>query len=328
VKRRDFITLLGGAAAAWPIMARAQQVRRIGALAIEPESDPGSRKGWAALREGLAKLGWIEGRNLRTEYRLGSGDLDRIRSDAAELVGLALDVIVVSGGVAVRAVQRETQTIPIVFTQGGDPAATGLVRDIARPEGNTTGFSAVEPSIAGKWLALLKEAAPQVTRVAVLFNPEISQTGLSYIASIEAAAPALMVEVMKAPVHDAVDIVRALDAFAAMPNGGLLVLPPLPTGANLNAILRLAMQHRLPAVYPNGEPLAAAGGLISYGADTLDRYRRAASYVDRLLRGAKVADLPVQFPTKFDLAINLKTAKAIGLSLPPALLARADEVIE
>jgi putative ABC transport system substrate-binding protein len=330
VRRREFISLLGGAAA-WPMTARAQQgerVRRIGALVLGPESDPNMRSQWTAFREELTKLGWIEGRNLRTDFRFGSNDLGRIRSDAAELVSLAPDVIVTNGGVATRAAQERTQSIPIIFTAGGDPTATGLVKNVARPEANTTGFSTTEPSIAGKWLGVLKEVAPRVSRVAVVFNPEISQTGPSYIASIESTARTLSIEAIKTPVHDAVDIVRALDAFATTPNGGLLVLPPPPTSSNLDAILRLAVQHRLPAVYSSGRALAAAGGLIAYGTDVADLHRRAAAYVDRLLRGARVADLPVQFPTKFELAVNLKTAKAIGLSLPPLLLARADEVIE
>jgi putative tryptophan/tyrosine transport system substrate-binding protein len=330
IRRRDFITLLGGAVAAWPLAARAQQaerVRRVGVLVGGAENDPGSFAQMAALREGLAKLGWIEGRNLRIDIRFGANDPDRVRAQAAELVSLPTDVIVTTAAVATRAVQQQTQTIPIVFTAGGDAAANGLVRNIVRPEGNTTGFSTSEPSEAGKWLGLLKEAAPQLNRVAVVFNPEVALTSPSYIATIEAAAPALAVQaIIKMPVRNAVDIVRGIDAFATEPNAGLLMLPP-PDAGNVETIIQLAAQHRLPAIYPNRGNVAA-GGLIAYGVDLADLSRRAASYVDRLLRGEKVSELPVQFPTKFELVINLKAAKALGLSVPLALLSRADEVIE
>ena len=210
----------------------------------------------------------------------------------------------------------------------GDPAATGLVRNIARPEANTTGFGVSEPSIAGKWLGFLKEAAPHISRVAVIFNPDIAQTASNYITSIEAAAPALSVQIITTPVHDAVDVVRAIDAFATAPNGGLVVLPPQSITAIFSAILRVATEHRLPAVYSGGRTVAAAGGLVAYGSNNADVARRAADYVDRLLRGAKVADLPIQFPTKYDLVINLRTARAIGLNIPATLRLRADEVIQ
>jgi len=334
MRRREFITLLGGAAAAaWPLAARAQQgerMRRVGVLMAGAEGDPDQKANLAVLWEGLAKLGWVEGRILRFDVRFGAGDLARIRASAAELVGLAPEVIVVAGTTAATiAVQQQTKTIPIVFTQGGDPVVNGLVRSLARPEGNTTGFSNFEPTIAGKWLELLKEAAPRVNKVALLFNSELSLTavGPAYISSIEAAAPTFSVQTVKLPVRDAIDIVRGIDVFAAEPNGGLIMLPPPPQGANRDTIIRLAVQHRLPAIYANRDN-AAAGGLISYGSDLADQYRRAASYVDRLLRGAKVSELPVQFPTKFELVINLKTAKAIGLTIPEAFLLRADELIE
>jgi putative tryptophan/tyrosine transport system substrate-binding protein len=327
-RRREFIPLLGGAAASWPLAARAQQperMRRIGVLVGGAENDPTATP--AALREGLAKLGWIEGRNLRTDVRFAAGDLERIRAYAAELVSLAPDVIVTSAASAARAVQQQTQTIPIVYTAGGDPAANGLVRNIARPEGNMTGFSTAEPSEAGKWLGLLKEAAPHLARVAVIFNPEIAETGPSYIASIEAAAPALAVQaIIKMPVRNAVDIVHGIDAFATEPNAGLLILPP-PGAPNVGTIIQLAAQHRLPAIYPNRSNVAA-GGLIAYGTDLTELSRRAVLYVDRLLRGAKVGELPVQFPTKYELVINVKTAKAIGLEIPESLLLRANELIE
>jgi putative tryptophan/tyrosine transport system substrate-binding protein len=328
MQRRNFITLLGGAVAGWPLAVHAQQsvrMRRIGVLLSGAENDR-TRVNLAALREGLAKLSWIEGVNLRIELRFDAGDPDRIRASAAELVGLAPDVMLTNSSTT-RAVQQQTQTIPIVITQGGDPVAAGLVRNIARPEGNTTGFSSNEPSIAGKWLELLKEADPRVTRVAIIFTPELGPTAPSFLSSIEAAARALAVRAIQTPIRNAVDIVRAIDALAAEPNGGLLVLPPLAVTAFRETIFQLAAQHRLPAIYPSQEDVAA-GGLLAYSSDRADQYRRAASYVDRLLRGAKVADLPVQFPTKYELVINLKTAKAIGLTIPEAFLLRADELIE
>jgi putative ABC transport system substrate-binding protein len=332
IRRREFITLLGTAAAAWPLAARAQQVggmRRLGWLIAGAENDLGGRATRTALQEALAKLGWIEGRNLRIDLRFGAGDPVRIRAYAAELVGLAPDVMVTGSGAPTIALQQQTQTIPIVFTGGADAVAAGLVRNIARPEGNITGFSSREPSIAGKCLELLKEAAPRVTKVALVFNPEMLVPLIVpfYIASIEAAAPTLGLEAIKTPVRNAVNIVHAIDAFAAEPNGGLLVLPPTPTTAIRDTILQMAAQHRLPAIYTN-QADAAAGGLLAYANDPVDQSRRAATYVDRLLRGAKVSELPVQFPTKFQLVVNLKTAKAIGLTIPEAFLLRADEVIE
>jgi len=330
MKRRHFITLLGGAAAAWPLAGRAQQVervRRIGWLIGRSEKDPISQANRTAFQEALAKLGWIEGRNLRIDIRFAADDPDHIRAYAMEFVGLAPDVIVTSAAFATRAVQQQTQTIPIVFIGGGDPAAIGLVRNIERPEGNITGFSGPEPSIAGKYAELLKEAAPGVSRVAILFNAEIAPAAPNYISLIEALAPALGIQAIKAPFRNAIDIVRAIDAFATEPNGGLVILPPPNTTATRETIIPLAAQHRLPAMYP-GLADAAAGGLLAYTTDTVDRHRHAATYVDRLLRGAKVADLPVQFPTKFELVINLKAATAIGLTIPEALLLRADKLIE
>jgi putative tryptophan/tyrosine transport system substrate-binding protein len=330
VNRREFITLLGGGAAAGPLAARAQQgerVRRAGWLDGGNESDPVSRTNRAALGEALAKLGWIDGRNLKVDLRFGAGDANRMRASAAELVALAPDVIVTSGAAATLALQQATQTIPLVFTGGGDAVINGLVQNIARPEGNTTGFSSSESTLGGKWLELLKAAAPRLARVVIVFNPELARASASFFASIEPAAQTLAVQTIKAPFRDAVELVRSIDAFAAKPNGGLLLLPP-PFIADRATVLKLAAQHRLPAIYPQ-RALAAEGGLISYGADPVDQYRRTASYVDRILRGAKIADLPVQFPTKFKLVVNLKTAKAIGLAIPePFLRARADEVIE
>ena len=276
---------------------------------------------------GPCEAGWIEDRNLRTDLHFAAGDPGRIAALATELVGLAPDVILTSGGAATLAVHQQTDKMPIVFTASGDAVADGLVRNITRPEGNITGFSLREPSVAGKWLSLLKEAAPRVTRVALLFNPELTPTNPSYVFSIDAAAPALGIQTIKMPVRNTVEITRAVDAFAAEPRGGLLVLPPPPAGTIRDTIFQLATEHRLPAIY-SGMATAAAGGLLAYGTDFVDQHRRAAAYVDRILRGAKINELPVQFPTKFNLVINLKAAKAIGLAIPPTLFALADEVIE
>jgi putative ABC transport system substrate-binding protein len=329
MRRRDFITLLGGAAAAWPVMARAQQgarVRRIGILSgsTNPEDDPATRANFAALREGLANLGWIEGRNLRIDLRFTGSHPDRMRVSALELVSLAPEVIITTSAPATRAAQEQTQTIPIVFTAGNDPVTNGLLQNTARPEGNTTGFTSTVDSLIGKWLELLKEAAPHITRVALVFNPQTVND--PYFRPIEAAVPLLGVQTLKTAVRDPLEMVRAIDAFAAEPNGGLLVVPVLPEDS-YQMLLRVAAQHRLPAITPNRR-YVAAGGLMAYGTDFPDNYRRAATYVDRLLRGAKVSELPVQFPTKFELVVNLKAAKAIGLTIPEALLLRADEVVE
>jgi putative ABC transport system substrate-binding protein len=329
LRRRTFITLLASAAT-WPLAARAQQgerVRRIGVLTGGAENDPANQAAIAALRDGLAKLAWAEGRNLRIELRFGGGDADRFRAYAAELVSLAPEVIVTSGGAAARAMEQQTQTVPVIFTGAGSSIDAGLVKNLAHPEGNVTGIANLFSSIGGKWLELLKEAAPRVERVAVIYNPQLLLNDNGYISSIEEAARVLAVKAIKVPYSDAVDLVRAIDAFAAQPNGGLIVLPPAPTPANSGTTLRLAAQHRLPTIYPNRSQ-AAEGGLMAYGSNPVDRLRRAASFVDRILRGAKVSELPVEFPTKFELAINLKTAKAIGLTIPEAFLLRADELIE
>jgi putative ABC transport system substrate-binding protein len=322
IGRRQFITLLGGAVAAWPLVARAQQeekVRRIGLLAGIIED------AWlAAWRDGLAKLGWIEGRNLRIDLRFTGSDPDRMRAYAVELVSLAPEVIVTTSAPATRAAQEQTQTIPIVFTAGNDPVTNGLLQNTARPEGNTTGFTSTVDSLISKWLELLKEAAPHITRVALVFNPQTVNVG--YFRPIEEAATLVGVQTLKTPVRDPLEMVRAIDAFAAEPNGGLLVVPVLPEDS-FQMLLRLAVQHRLPAFHGNRRQVVA-GGLMSYATDFPDIYRRAATYVDRLLRGAKVSELPVQFPTKFELVINLKSAKTIGLTLPATLVDRADEVIE
>jgi putative ABC transport system substrate-binding protein len=329
MRRREFITLLGGVAAAWPLAARAQQeerVRRVGVL-LGGENDQADQAIIAAFRDGLAKLGWAEQRNLRIDLRFGGGDATRFRAYAAELVSLAPEVIVTSGGAATRAVQRQTQTIPIVFTGAGSSVDGGLVTDLARPEGNVTGIVNLFSSMGGKWLELLKEAAPRVERVGVIYNPQLLSNDSGYISSIEEAARVLTVKAITVPYGDPVDLVRALDAFTSEPNGGLIVLPPTPAPANSGTILRMAAQHRLPTICST-RPQAAEGGLMAYGSNQVDRLRRASSFVDRILRGAKVSEVPVELPTKFELVINLKTAKALGLTLPPTLLARADEVIE
>jgi putative ABC transport system substrate-binding protein len=325
-RRREFITVLGGAAA-WPLAVRAQQaerVRRIGWLDRYDESTR-SRAVRTALLGGLANLGWVEGQNLAILRFFGATDTDQLRVFAAKLVSLAPDVIVAGGASPVSALQQTTQTIPIVFAGGGDAAAIGLVKNIARPEGNVTGFSSSEPTIGGKWLELLKQIAPNVARVAVVFNPGLAPTAPKYIAAIETSARSLSVQTVQVHFRETNELVGAIGAFASEPNGGLLILPPF--AAAWAMIVKLAAEHRLPAIYP-GPALAAEGGLIAYNSDLADQHRRAASYVDRLLHGAKIADLPVQFPTKFQLVINLRTAKALGLDVPPTLLARADEVIE
>src|SRR5262245_20584418 len=320
MRRREFITVLGGAAA-WPLAARAQQgglVKRVGVLSGSDDERV------RAFREAMQKLGWIEGRNLRIDLRVTLSDPDRMRTYAVELVSLAPDVIVTTSRPATTAVQEQTQTIPIVFTAGNDPATQGVLQNIARPEGNATGFTSAVDSLSGKRLELLKEAAPHITRVALVFNPETVNVG--YFRPTEAAALLLGVQAIKTPVRNPLEIVRALDAFAAEPNGGLLDVPVLPLDGS-QMLLLLAAQHRLPAIHANRR-YVTDGGLMSYTTDALDLYRRAATYVDRLLRGAKVSDLPVQFPTKFELVINLKAARAIGLDIPATLTARADELIE
>lgn len=326
MRRREFIAGLVGATAG-SVAARAQQGGRtvlIGWLDGQDESDSVSRAVRAALRDGLAKLGWIEGRNLKIEWRFGAADANRMRAAALELVSLSPQVIVAGGASPTRAAQQATQTIPIVFTGGGDAAVIGLVKNIARPEGNVTGFSNSEPSIGGKWLELLKAAAPHVTRVAIAHNPDLGPTAPRYIAAAEAAAKKHAVQMIRLPFRNAVELVRSIDGFAAEPNGGLLVLPPSPLRAT---VLQLAVQHRLPAMY-SLRALAFEGGLLSYSSDFVELHHRAASYVDRILRGAKIADLPVQLPTKYQLVVNVRTAKAIGLTIPEAFLLQADELIE
>jgi len=333
MRRREFIRLLGGAAA-WPLAARAQQadrVRRVASLWASQAGEAESSLILGSFRQELAKLGWVEGRNLRIDLRFAGGDVDRIRSYAAELVSLDPDVIVTVSGAATNAVRQRTRTIPIVFYGvGGIPeAGGGAVENIARPEGNTTGITNLYFSVAGKWLQLLKDAAPWLARAAVIFNPEFNPRilqGGGFAAPIAAAAPSLGVQVIWTPYRTAVELEQAIAAFAAEPNGGLILLLPANNFVG-ETIYRLAAQYRLPAIYPDTN-FVRAGGLMSYGPDRFSMMRQLTSYVDRILRGTKPGDLPVQFPTKFDLAINRRAAMAIGLEFPPVLLGTADVVIE
>jgi putative ABC transport system substrate-binding protein len=322
------MTLLGGAAA-WPIAARAQQpenVRRIGMLMNLASDDAEGQARIAAFHQGLQQLGWSIGRNVQIDYRWGAGDADRIRKFAAELIALAPDVILSAGSPSVAVLQQATRTVPIVFVTVVDPVSSGFVDTLARPGGNITGFALLEYSISGKWLQLLKEIAPRVTRAAVIRDPALTAGG-GQLGVIQAVAPSVRTEVTPVNVRDAGEIERAITTFARSPNGGLIVTASSLAGVHRDLIIALAARHKLPAVYPV-RYMVVGGGLISYGPDTVDQYRDAAGYVDRILKGEKTADLPVQAPTKYELVINLKTARALGLIVPPMLLARADEVIE
>jgi ABC-type uncharacterized transport system substrate-binding protein len=325
MKRREFITLLGGAAVGWPPAARAQptdQKRRVGVLMHMSENHAEGQARLAAFREGLQELGWIDGRNLRLEVRWSVGDVERIRRFAAELVALRADVIFASASNTVAALQKATRTVPIVFAAVIDPIGAGFVESMARPGGNSTGFVAFEYAIAAKWLELLKEIAPAVTRAAVLRDPTYA-AGIGQFAAIQAVGPIGM-ELSAIAVHDAGAIEPAVAAFARVAKGGLIVTASPFATNHPDVIPALAARYKLPAVYP----FRYYGGLISYGPDNIGQYRPAAGYVDRILRGEKPADLPVQAPTKYELVINLKTAKALGLAVPDTLLVRADEVIE
>jgi len=329
MKRREFITVFGGAAAAWPLAARAQQperMRRIGVLMNLPADDSEAQARNAAFLQGLLGLGWTVGRNLRIDYRWGAGNPDLYRRYAAELVALAPDVILAVTSPVVAALQQATRSVPIVFVGVVDPVGADLVANLARPGGNTTGFALFEYGLAAKWLALLKEIAPGVTRAAVL-RDAATAAGVGQLGAIQVVAPSFGIELSAVAVRDASEIERAIVAFARSPNAGLIVTAS-PFGAvHPDRIAALAAQHRLPAVYPF-RYFVTAGGLVSYGPELLSPFRLAAGYVDRILKGEKPADLPVQQPTKYELVINLKTAKALGLEVPPSLLARADEVIE
>jgi putative tryptophan/tyrosine transport system substrate-binding protein len=329
MKRREFISLLGGAAAAWPLAARGQEperMRRIGVLMNAAADDRDGQARVIAFVQALQELGWTDGRNARVDIRWGAGDAERYRGYAAELIALAPDVILAPTSGVVAALQRATGTVPIVFVGVIDPVGAGFVASLARPGGNTTGFAAFEYGISGKWVALLKEIAPGVTRAAVIRDPSLA-AGIGQLAAMQAVAPSLGVELSPLDVRDDSELERAIAAFAHAPNGGVIVAAGPAANVRREQINALVVRHLLPAVYPF-RYYVESGGLISYGSDLISQYRPAAGYVDRILRGAKAADLPVQAQTKYELVINLKTAKALGLTVPPTLLARADEVIE
>jgi putative ABC transport system substrate-binding protein len=329
LRRREFIAGLGGAAA-WPLAARAQQgdrVRRIGVLMSGAESDPVYRRAVSALTQALAGLGWANGRNVRIDLRWAGDDINRIRALAQELVGSQPDMIVTSGTVPTAAVQRETRTIPIVFVSVADPVASGLVARLDRPSGNITGFAVFEATLGGKWLELLSEIAPGLKRAAIMFNPDTSPVS-TFMPSLETAARSLKVTPIIAPVHSDAEIETAIiNALGREPGGGLVVITDAFTWVHRAAIILAAARNKVPAVYTLSEA-ARDGGLLSYGVDRVDLFHRAASYVDRILRGEKPGDLPVQLPTKFEMIVNRKTATAFGLAIPPSIMLRADEVIE
>jgi ABC-type uncharacterized transport system substrate-binding protein len=328
MRRREFIAVFGGVVAVWPMAARAQQheqMRRIGVLVGFAESDPESPARLAAFRQSLERLGWKEGHNVRVEYRWGAGDPTRMRAHAKELIGTTPDVLVAESTPATAALQAETRITPIIFLQAGNPVGSGFVASFARPGGNLTGFTNYAPSMGGKWLELLKEVVPPLVRVAALFNPQ-THTG-QYWGVLEAAAQTVNVQFEKAAVANAVEIERAVEGMSGEPHGGLMVMPDSFTMSHQETIVASAVRHRIPAIYAF-RAFPVNRGLMSYGMDMISVYRDAAGYVDRILRGEKPADLPVQGPTRFELVINLKTARALGLEVPPTLLARADEVIE
>jgi putative ABC transport system substrate-binding protein len=329
VRRREFITLSGGAAIAWPLTALAQQgkrMRRVGVLMPYAANDPQAQTRNAAFLQALQQLGWTVGNNVEIDYRWSAGSEDDTRKYAAELVGLAPDVIFVSGSAAVEPLRRATRTVPIVFVLVPDPVGAGFVESLARPGGNITGFTQFDYSIAAKWLELLKEIAPNITRAAVVRDPSIT-AGIGQWAVIQSMASSLAIEVSPVNIGDASEIERTLTVFARSPNGGLILTGSALAVVHRDLIIALAARHRLPAVYYDRH-FVVAGGLISYGSDLVEQFRLAAAYVDRILKGEKPAELPVQRATKYNLVVNLKTAKALGLTIPPTLLSRADEVIE
>jgi putative ABC transport system substrate-binding protein len=326
-RRRNFITLLGGAAA-WPLAARAQQserMRRIAVLMADGENDPEQMLRYSALTQALTGLGWTDGRNVRMDLRSGGGDINRMRALAQELVGLKPDIIV-TGTPGTVALQRETRTIPIVFVNVTDPVATGIVARLDHPGGNVTGFATFEPSMAGKWLELLSETAPGLKRAAIMFNPDTAPAS-AYMPSLELAARSLKIEPIIARVYNDAEIETAIVALGREPGGGLFAMPGVFITAHRSSIISAAARYNVPAVYANSE-FVREGGLLSYGINTADVFRRAATYVDRILRGEKPGDLPVQLPTKFEMVVNLKTAKALGLAVPLSIRLRADEIIE
>jgi putative tryptophan/tyrosine transport system substrate-binding protein len=330
MRRREFITLLGGTAVVWPLPARAEQldsVRRIGVLMGFAESDPAAQSWIAAFRDALAKLGWAEGGNLHIELRWGAADPDRIRTLAKELVDLRPDAIFDQTTPVTGALARETTTIPIVFTYVADPIGSGFAASLARPGGNITGFTYLEPTTGGKWVGLLKEIAPRTVHVALLFNPATTPPLKFYMPSIQAAASSLAVEASTAPVHSKNEIEGVIAAQARNPGGGLPVMPDVFNDTNRDLIIALAARAGVPAIYPR-PVFAESGGLIAYGADLAEQFRQAAGYIDRILKGANPGDLPIQQPTKFELVINVKTANALGLTVPQSMLLLADGVIE
>jgi putative ABC transport system substrate-binding protein len=330
MRRREFITLLGGAATSWPFAARAQQperMRRIGVLMAFADSDPTGQAYVAAFREGLQEFGWTDGRNIRIDYRWGALDLDLLQRSAEELVTLQPDLILAQGTPGAVSLLQQTRTIAIVFVNTTDPIGGGLVPRLSRPGGNITGFMNNEASMSGKWLELLKEIAPRVARVAFLFNPATATFAEYYLNPFRAAAAAFGVEATAAPVHDTSELETVVAAQARAPNGGVIVMPDAFMNAHRAEVTSLAARYRLPAIYPH-RFFAEVGGLLTYGSDNPDNWRRAATYVDKILKGAKPSDLPVQAPVKFELTINLKTAKALGLDVPLHLQQLADEVIE
>jgi putative tryptophan/tyrosine transport system substrate-binding protein len=327
MRRREFIAALGGAAT-FGFAARAdnlERMRRVGVLIFGAEDDPVTATRVDGLRQGLQQLDWVEGRNLQIDFRFGAADPGRIRTYAKELVSLAPDVIVTGAAPATRAVLAQTRTIPVVFVEVTNASGYGLSGKLARPEANTTGITNLYLAIGARWLELLKDAAPNLARVGLLYNPEFD--GQAYLAAIETAAGAYHLKTTRVAVRTDHDFGHAIAAFAAKPNGGLLVVPPAPAFTEIQLIFKLATQYRLPAIYPT-YGFAAQGGLMAFGAVSSDLFRQAATYVDRILRGAKPSELPVGFPTKFDLALNLKAARAIGLEFSPTLLARATEIIQ
>jgi putative ABC transport system substrate-binding protein len=329
MRRREFITIIGGVAA-WPLAARAQQVeriRRIGVLMQYAESDPEGQIRAKAFSQGLQKLGWKVGVNLGIDHLWAGGDRDRFRLHAADLVRLKYDLVVAVSTPAVKALQQESMTVPIVFTQVSDPLGQGIVKSLAKPGGAVTGFTNYDQAMGGKWLELLKEVAPAVTRAAVVFNPQTAPYTALYMRSIEAAAPSIAVKVSTIQVRDSAEIETAFAAFAREPGGGLIVMTDAFTSAHRKQIIELAARFSLPATYPY-RYYAGDGGLMSYGIDQVDQIRGAAIYVDRILKGERPGDLPVQAPTRFQLIINLKTAKTLGLKISESFLLRADEVIE
>lgn len=329
MRRRDFVTLLGGATVTWPLAVRAQQgerARRIGVLLPFADDDPDAKTWLAAFQQGLQALGWEQGRNIEIEYRWTAGDPTRRTSYAVELAGIGFDLLFVTGSPELGELHRQTAMTPIVFAQVSDPVKLGILANLARPGGNITGYVNFEHSVGAKWLSLLKDTTPNVNRVAVIFDPR-NLAMPSYLEAVKVAAPSFGISLTLADVRNATDIEHAITSFAQYPNGGMVVVPNAPTILHRDLIIGLAARYKLPAIY-GYRLFTRSGGFISYGVDLADQYRQAASYVDRILKGAKPGDLPVQLPTKYELIVNLKTAKGLGLTLPEAFLQTADEVIE